>query len=53
MSGNWFVFDPDPVEGFAPLTGPFETYEVAFEWANLAHDEDGIGNCVILQAVAP
>jgi hypothetical protein len=50
---NWFIYDPDPIEGFAKLTGPFETSGEAFEYANEAHPEDEIGNAEILQAVKP
>jgi hypothetical protein len=51
---NWFVFDPDPIDELGPkLIGPFPTEADAEERANVEHPEDGIGNCVILQAVAP
>jgi hypothetical protein len=50
---SWYIYDPDPIENFSRLTGPFPTRDEAFEYANEAHPEDGIGNAEILQAVKP
>lgn len=54
VNGNWFVYDPEPIDSDAPaLVGPFDTYAEAEERANVLHPDDGIGNCVILQAATP
>jgi hypothetical protein len=50
---SWYVYDPEPVEGNPLLVGPFATRELAEQYANLAHDEDGSGNTVVLHAVKP
>jgi hypothetical protein len=58
MSGEWYVFDPQPMPEFGPgpklyvnTDGkPFATEDEAWEFANAMHDEDGAGNAVVLQA---
>lgn len=52
--GGWFVFDPEPDdEPWPSLFGPFETQELAEDYANVSHPEDSSGNTVVLQAVQP
>jgi hypothetical protein len=58
VSGEWFVYDPDPISEWYPaggpiLVGPFPTEQAAETYANESHPEDGSGNTVVLQAVAP
>jgi hypothetical protein len=50
----WCVYDPDPIGlAWPPLVGPFPSYAAAYQYANEAHPEDGIGNALILKLVAP
>jgi hypothetical protein len=56
MSGEWYVFDPQPMPEFGPgpkLYGPFNTEDEAKRYANVMHEEDGSGNTVVVQAEAP